>query len=135
METIFMNTENSKTNEPHRFRLSLTDSNENMALANLSIYYTLKNIKSAYNNNKFKISALTWNDEFDLHDGSYSIADIQGYVEFIIKKHKTLAQNPPIQIYPNKIKKQDCFQSKNRIQTRIIISRNNETIRKRKKRC
>ena len=130
-----MNTENSKTNEPHRFRLSLTDPNKNMALANLSIYQTWKNIKSAYNNNKFKISALSWNDEFDLHDGSYCIADIQDYVEFIIKKHKTLAQNPPIQIYPNKIKKQDCFQSKNRIQTRIIISRNNETIRKRKKRC
>ena len=63
-----MNTENSKTNEPHRFKLDLTDklnlknSNRNMALANLSIYYTWKNIKSEYNNNKFKISAPTWND-------------------------------------------------------------------------
>ena len=69
-----------------------------MALANLSIYYTWKNIKSAYNNHKSKISAPTWNDEFDLPDGSYSIADIQDYFEFIIKKHETLAQNVPVQI-------------------------------------
>ena len=72
MEIIFMNTENSKTNEPHRFRLAdkinLKDPNKNMALANLSIYYTWRNIKSAYNNNKFKIFATTWNDEFDLPD-------------------------------------------------------------------
>ena len=90
METIFMNTENSKTNEPHRFKLDLTDKlnlknpNKNMALANLSIYYTWKNIKSEYNNNKFKISAPIWNDTFDLPEGSYSIADIQDYFEFII---------------------------------------------------
>ena len=96
METIFMNIKNSKTNEPHRFRLSLADkfnlknSNKNMAFANLSIYYTWKNIKSAYNNNKFKISAPAQNDEFDFADGSYSIADIQDYFEFIIKKHETL---------------------------------------------
>ena len=67
METIFMNTENSKTNESHRFRSDLTDKlhfknpKKNMALANLSIYYTWKKIKSEYNNNKFKISAQTWN--------------------------------------------------------------------------
>ena len=48
-----------------------------MTLANLSIYYTCKNIKSGYNNNKFKISAPIWNHNFDLPDGSYSIADIQ----------------------------------------------------------
>ena len=82
MEAIFMNTENSKTNEPHRFRLDLTDKlnlknpNKNMALANLSIYRTWKNIKSEYNNNKFKISAPTWDDTFDLPGGSYSISDI-----------------------------------------------------------
>ena len=57
-----------------------------MALANLSIYYTWKNIKSEYNNNKFNISALTWNDTFDLPDGFYSISDTQDYTEFIIKK-------------------------------------------------
>ena len=67
-----MNSENSKTNEPHSFRLSLAEKlnvknpNKNMTLANLSIYYILKNIKSTYNNNKFKISAPNWNDEFDM---------------------------------------------------------------------
>ena len=73
-------------------------------MVNLSIYYTWKNIKSAYNNNIFKISAPTWKAEFELPDGSYSISDIQDYFEFIIKKHETLTKNPPIQINPNKIK-------------------------------
>ena len=105
-----MNKENSKTSELQRFILDLTDKRnlknpkKNMALANLSIYYTWKNIKSEYNNNKFKILAPIWNDTFDLPDGSYSIADIQDYFESIIKKHDTLTENPPVQIYPNKIK-------------------------------
>ena len=78
-----MNSENSKTSEAHRFRLDLTeklnlkDPRKNMALSNSSIYYTCKNIKSEYNNNKFKISTPTWNDTFDVPDDSYSIADIQ----------------------------------------------------------
>ena len=59
-----------------------------MALVNLSIYCTWKNIKSAYDNNKFRISATTWNDEFDLSGGSYSISDIQDYFEYIIKSMK-----------------------------------------------
>ena len=94
METIFMTPENSKANEPHRFKLDLTvklnlkDRNKNMALANISIYYTWKNIKSEYKNNKFEISTPTWNDTFDLPDGSYSISDIQDYFEFIIKNMK-----------------------------------------------
>ena len=113
-----MNTKISKTNEPHKFRLSLSDKlnvkkpNKNIALGNLSIYYTWKNIKSAYNNNKFKISAPTWNDTFDLLDGSYSIADIQDYFEFIIKKHETLTENLPIEIYPNKTKNRIVFNIK-----------------------
>ena len=113
-----MNTENSKTNEPHRFKLDLTvklnlkNLNENMALANLSIYCTWKNIKSEYKNNKFKISPPTWNDTFHLPDGSYSISNIQDYFEFIIKKHETLTENPPIQIYPNKIKYRIVFKIK-----------------------
>ena len=92
METIFMNTENSKTNEPHRFKLDLADKinlkdpNENIALVNVSIYYTWKNIKTEYNNNKFKISALTWSETFDLPDGFYSIDDIQDYFEFMSMK-------------------------------------------------
>ena len=109
METILVNTKNSETSEPQRFKLDLMDKlklkdPKKMALTNLSIYYTWKNIKSEYNNNKFKISVPTWNDIFDLPDGSYFIVDIQDYFEFIIKKQETLAENPPIQIYPNKIK-------------------------------
>ena len=83
-----------QTNEPHRFRLSLVDKrniknpNKSIALGNTSIYYMWKNIKPAYRNNNLNISAPTWNDSFYLPDGSYSIADIQDYFEFIIKKMK-----------------------------------------------
>ena len=114
MKTIFMNSEYSKTSESHRFKLDLTDklNLKNMTSANLSVYYTWKNIKSEYNNNKFKISAPTWNHTFDLPDGSYSIVDIQDYFEFIIKKHETLAENLPIQIYPNNIKNRIDFKIK-----------------------
>ena len=83
-----------------------------MALINLSICYAWKNIKSEYNNNKSKISAPSWNDAFDLPNGSYSISDIQDYFEFIIKKHKTLTENPSIQIYPNKMKNRIVFKIK-----------------------
>ena len=83
-----------------------------MALTNLSIFYTWKNIKSAYNNKKFKISAPTWNDEFDLPHGSYSILDVQDYFECITKKHETIADNPPVQIYFNKIKNRIVFKIK-----------------------
>ena len=121
-----MNTENSKTNEPHRFRLTLADKlnlkdpSKNMALANLSIYYTWKNIKSAYNNNKFKISAPAWNNEFDLSDGSYSIADIQDYFEFIIKEHEILTENSPVQIYTNKIKHRIVFKIKTEYKLELL---------------
>ena len=103
-----MNTENSQTIKSSKLsyefnnKLNLKNPNKNIALANLSIYYTL-NIKSAYSNNKFKISAPTWNDEFDLPDGSYSISDIQDYFEYIIKKHGIIPHNSPVQIYINKI--------------------------------
>ena len=115
-----MNTLNSKTNESDKFmyqftdKLNLKNPNKNIALANLSIYYTWKNIKSEYNNNKFKISAPTWNDTFDLPDGSYSVSDIdiQDYFEYIIKKHETIADNPPVQIYVNKIKNRIVFKIK-----------------------
>ena len=114
-----MNTLNSNKNESHKFiypftdKLNLKNPNKNMALANLSIYYTWKDIKCEYNNNKFKISAPTWIDEFNLPDGSYSVSDIQDYFEYIIKKHETIADNPPVQIYLNKLKKrQDCLELK-----------------------
>ena len=80
-------------------KLNFKNPNKNMALANLSIFYTWKNIKSEYNNNKFKISAPTYNDGFKLLDGSYSVSDIQDYFECIIKKLETIADNPPVQIY------------------------------------
>ena len=96
METFFINTNNSKTNESHRFKYDLIDKldlknpNKNMALANLSIYYTWKNVKSIYKNNKFKISAPTWNETFDLPDESYNIPAIQNYFEYVIKNMQLL---------------------------------------------
>ena len=97
-----------------------------MALANLSIYYTLKNITLEYNNNKFKISAPTWNDTFDLPDGSYSIDDIQDYFEFIIKKYETLIEDPPVDIYPDKIKSRTVFKIKTGSKLELLTP---ETIR------
>ena len=89
-----MNSENSRTPKPHILTLKLTNKlhlrigKKVIALSNLSIYYTWKNIKSSYNNNKFKISATKWNDEFELPDGFYSISDIQDYFEYILKKYQ-----------------------------------------------
>ena len=110
MDTILLNSENSKTSEYHVLVLKLTDKldlrrgEKTVALSNLSIYNTWKNIKSSYNNNKFKISAPTWSKEFELTDGSYSISDIQDYFEYILKKHSESVDNPSIRIYKNKIK-------------------------------
>ena len=119
MEKIFMNTETSKKNESNKFIYQFTDkrnlktpNNKNNGLVNLSMYYTWKNIKSAYNNNKLKISAPTWNNEFDLPDGSYSISGSQDYFEFIIKNHEALTENRHIQIYPNKIRNRIVFKVK-----------------------
>ena len=136
-----MNTKNSKTNEPHRFRLDLRDKlnlknpKKNMALANWSIYYSWKNIKSEYNNNKFKISAPTWNETFDLPDVSYSIADIQDYFEFIIKKHETLTDNPSILIYPNKIKNRMVFKIKNGYKLELLTPETMKLLGSTKKSC
>ena len=141
MGTIFMNTENSETSEPHRFKLDLTDElnlknpSKNMALANLSIYYTWKNIKSEYNNNKFKISATTWNDTFDLPDGSYSIDGIQDYFEFIIKKHETLNVDLTIEIYTNKIKNRVLFKIKTGYKLELLTSETMRLLGSTKKRC
>ena len=83
MDTIFMNSENSKTSKPHVLLLKFTGKldlrigEKIIALSNLIIYYTWKNIKNLYNNNKFTISALAWNDKFELLDGSYSVSNIQ----------------------------------------------------------
>ena len=117
METTFMNTLNSRTNESNRFvyqftdKLNLKNPNKNIALANLSIYYTWKKNKSEYNNNKFKIFAPTLKDEFTLPNGSYSVSDIEDYFEYIIKKHETIADTP-VQNYVNKIKSRIVFKIK-----------------------
>ena len=79
---------------------------------NLRIYYTWKNIKSSYSNNKFKISAPTWNEEFKLPDGSYCVSDIQDYFEHILKKHKENTDKPSIRIYVNKIENRITFKIK-----------------------
>ena len=132
MDTIFMNSESSKTSEPHVLILKLTDKldlrrgEKIIALSNLSIYYTWKNIKSSYNNNKFKISTPTWNDKFELPDGSYSVLDIQDYFEHILKKHGENIDNLSIKIYANKIKNRITFKIKSGYNLKLLIS---ETIK------
>ena len=119
MDTIFINSENSKTSEPHILKLKLTDKlnlrldKKVIALSNLSIYYTWNNIKSSYNNNKFKISSPTWNEEFILPDGPYSILDIQDCFQYILKKHGENINKPSGQIYVNRIKNRITFKIKN----------------------
>ena len=117
-----MNSENSKTSKPHILKLKFTDKldlkldKKVIALSNLSIYYTWKNIKSSYNNNKFKILAPTWNEEFTLPDGSYSISDIQDYFEYILKKHREKINKdnkPSVKIYINMSENRITFKIKN----------------------
>ena len=100
METIFMNTKNSKMNEANKLvtkiRLDFRILNKYVTLQNLSIYYTWKNIRQQYKNNKLKIIPPTWIDEFELPNGSYSVSGIQYYIEHIIKKHKTSYSYPLI---------------------------------------
>ena len=89
MDTTFMNSENSKTSKPHVLILKLSNKldlrrgEKSIALTNLSIQYTWKNIEDSYNNDRFKISAPKCNDKFELPDGSYSVSDIQDYFEYI----------------------------------------------------
>ena len=126
METFFMNSKNSKTSEPNRFKYNLIDKldlknpNKNMTLANLSIYYTWKNVKSTYNNNNFKMSAPTWNETFHLPDRSYDISEIQNYIEYIIKKHETIGENAPILIYTNTINNIIVFKIKSRYKLELL---------------
>ena len=107
----FMNSKNSGTSDPHRQLLNLTDkinlksNDEYIALLSLIIYDTWKNIKKSYSNNKFKISAPTWNEEFELADGSYYVSNIQDYLEY-----KT--DNPVIRIYVDKIENKITFKRK-----------------------
>ena len=108
MDTIFINSENSKISKSHVLKLKLTSKldlrigEKVIGLSNLSIYYTWTNIKSSYNNNKFKISAPTWNDEFES-------SDIQDYFKYILKKHGGNTNKPSVQIYVNKIENRITF--------------------------
>ena len=119
MDTIFINSENSRTSEYHVLLLKLADKldlrkgQKSVALSNPSIYYTWKNIKGLYKNNKFKISAPTWSDEFELPDGSYSISDIQDYFKYILKKHSESVDDPPIEIFVSKNENRITFNIKN----------------------
>ena len=139
-----MNTENSKTNEPHKFvlnlsqRLDLRSSDKHVALQKLSIYYTWKNIRKKYKNNKLKIIAPTWNDELEFPDGSYSVSDIEDWIKFIIKKHGTLTTIPPIHVYINRINNRLVFKIKDgynlELQTLKLFGSTKKLIDKKKRR-
>ena len=128
MNTIFMNSENSKTAKPHVLKLKLTSKldlridEKVIALSNLSIYYTWRNIKSSFNNNKFKIPAPTWNDEFELPDGSYSVSDIQGYFKYILKEHGENINKPSLQISVSKTENKITLEIKNGYSYEILTS-------------
>ena len=139
-----MNTENSKTNEPHKFvlnlsqRLDLRSSDKHVALQKLSIYYTWKNVRKKYKNNKLKIIAPTWNDELEFPDGSYSVSDIEDWIKFIIKKHGTLTTIPLIHVYINRINNRLVFKIKDgynlELQTLKLFGSTKKLIDKKKKR-
>ena len=99
--------ENSTARELQKFvlnllqRLNLRSLNKHVALQNLSNYYTWKNIREQYKCNKLKIIAPTWNDKFQLPNGSYSVSDIQDYIRYIIKKREASTMIPPIHVYIN----------------------------------
>ena len=111
-----MNSENSRTLEPHILKLKLTDNldlrldKKVIALSNVSMYYTWNNIKSSYNNNTFKISTPTWN----------SVSDIQDYFQYILKKHGENTDKPSIQIYVNKIENRITFKMKNGYSLKLL---------------
>ena len=119
MDTIFMNSENSRTSECHVLLLKLVDKldlrrgQKSVVLSNVSVYYRWRNKKSSYKNNKFEISAPTWSDEFELPDGSYSISDIQNYFEYIPKKHSESVDEPSIEIFVSKNENRITFKIKN----------------------
>ena len=123
-----MNSGNSKTSKLHVLILKLTNKLDLrigekiiIALSNLSIYYTWENIKSSYNNNKFKIPAPTWNDKFELPDGSYSVSDIQDYFEYILKKLGENTDKPSVQIYVNKIENRVTYKIKNGYSLELLM--------------
>ena len=123
-----MNPENSKTFELHVLVLKFTNKldlrigEKVISLSNLSIYYTWKNIKNSYNNNKFKITAPIRNDKFELLDGSCSVSHIQDYFQYILKKHGENTDKPSAQIYVNKIENRVTFKIKNGYTLELLTS-------------
>ena len=118
MNTIFINSKNSKTIKARILMLKRTNElhlrrgEKIIVLSNLNIYYTWENIKISYNTNKFKMSAPTWNDKFELPDRLYSVSNIQDYFEYILKKHGENINNPSVRIYVNKIENRITFKIK-----------------------
>ena len=132
---IFMNSENSKTSKLNVLILKLTNkldlriAEKVTALSHLSIYYTWKNIKNSYNNNKFKTSAPTWNDKLELPYGSYSVSDIQDYFEFILENYGENIDNPSVQIYVNKTENGITFKIKRGYSLKLLTSEKMKLIR------
>ena len=135
MNTIFVNSSNSKTSDPHRLLLNFTDEidfirkDKYIALSNLAIYYAWKNIKKSNKSNKFKISARTWNEKFELFDGSYSLSDIHDHFEYILNKHGGKTINPSIRRYINKIENRITFEIKTEYYRQVLFP---ETMKLRK---
>ena len=135
MDIIFMKSENSKTSEPHVLiskltnKLDLRIGEKIIALSNLSIYYRWKNTKNSYNNNKFKISAPTWNDKFELPNGSFSVSDIHDYFEYILKKHGENTDKPLVKIYVNEIENRVTFKIKNGYSLELLTPKTMKLLR------
>ena len=132
MEMIFMNMDNSKANEPHNFILNLSqilDSRilNNHVLQNLSIYYTGKNIRKQYKNNKLKIIAPTWNGEFNCQMVLILCQIFKIILEYITKKHETLTAICPIFVYISRINKALVFKIKHAL-LELQMPGNNEII-------
>ena len=107
-----------QNNETHKSvlnlsqRLDLRSSKNHVALQNLSICYTWKNTRKQCKSNKLKIILPRRNDKFELSDGSYSVSDIQDYIDYITKKQETLTIIPPIHVYNNRINNRLVFKIK-----------------------
>ena len=118
METIFTNTKKCKSNETNKFvlnlsqRLNLRRSDKHLALQKFIYLLHVENIRKQYKSNKLKIMTPAWNDEFEFPDGSYSVLDIEDYIEYIIKKHEALTTIPPIHFYSNRINNRLVFKIK-----------------------
>ena len=128
-----MNSENSKTSKLDVSVLKLTNKldlrigEKIITLSSISVYYTCKSIKSSYNNKKFKISAPTWNDKFELSDGLYSVSDIQDYIEYILKR-QVFMDKLSVQIHVNKIENRVTFKIKNGYSLQLLTSETMELL-------